>query len=123
MVRRAIAGLTIILAIGGPTPKAYAQDPSARCVWVGNEQMTITSAQGRGLDSESFTEVETATFLKAFNAMPPESNFVATKIFAAVGPDRAYVFFESGEDLCTSPSPLSRASYDDLVEQTRGDGA
>jgi hypothetical protein len=28
-MRRAIAGLTIILAIGGPTLKAYAQDPSA----------------------------------------------------------------------------------------------
>jgi hypothetical protein len=123
MLCRAIAGLTIILAIADFSPKAYAQDPSARCVWVGNERMTIASAQGRGLDIEDFTEVETATFLKVFNAMAPQSNFVATKIFAAVGRDRAYVFFESGEDLCTPPSPLSRASYEDLVEQVHGNGA
>ena len=67
--------------------------------------MTIASAQGRGLDIENFSEVETAAFLKAFNALKPESNFVATKMFAAVGRDRAYVFFESGKDLCTTPSP------------------
>jgi hypothetical protein len=85
--------------------------------------MTIASAQRHGLDIEDFTEVETVTFLKAFNAMAPTSNFVATKIFAAVGSDRAYVFFESGEDLCTPPSPLSRASYDELAEEAHGNGA
>ena len=122
---RIIFSLTIILAIGGPTSKAYAQDPSARCVWVGNEQMTIASAQGRGLTIENFTEVETETerFLTAFNAMPPRSNFVATKIFAAVGTDRVYVFFESDKDLCTAPSPVSRDSYEELIEKARGDGA
>jgi len=123
MLYGAITGLTIILAVGGWTTKVYAQDSSARCVSVANEQMTIASARGHGLDIEDFTEVETATFLKAFNALPPQSNFVATKIFAAVGPDRAYVFFESGEDLCTAPSPLTRASYDDLAEQAHGNGA
>jgi hypothetical protein len=123
MLHRVIAGLAIVLAVGGPSPKAYAQDPSARCVWVGNEQMTIASAQGRGFDIENFTALETVTFLKAFNAMAPQSNFVATKIFAAVGPDRAYVFFENGQDLCTPPSPLSRASYEDLAEQAHGNGA
>lgn len=123
MLRGIIPSLTIILAIGCPAPKAYAQDPSARCVWVGNEQMTIASAQGRGFDIENFTEVETVTFLKAFNAMPPTSNFEATKVFAAVGGDRVYVFFESGEDLCTAPSPLSRESYEALVEEVQGHGA
>jgi hypothetical protein len=49
MPRAILAGLTITLAVGGPTLKAYAQDPSARCVSVANEQMTIDSAQGRGL--------------------------------------------------------------------------
>ena len=120
---RIILSLTMILAIGGPTSKAYAQDPSARCVWVGNEQMTIASAQGRGLTIENFTEVETERFLTAFNAMPPRSDFVATKIFAAVGRDRVYVFFESDKDLCTAPSPLSRDSYEELIEKARGDGA
>jgi len=123
MLRGAIAGLTIILAIGGSTPKVFAQDPSARCVWVGNEQMTVASAQGRGFDIEDFTEIEAKTFLKAFNAMAPASNFVATKIFAAVGADRAYVFFESGEDLCTAPSPLSRESYEAIADEARGSGA
>jgi hypothetical protein len=123
MLRRTIVGLTITLAIGGPTPKAYAQDPSARCVWVGNEQMTIASAQRHGLDIENFTEVETVAFLKAFNAMAPTSNFVATKIFAAVGSDRAYVFFESGKDLCTAPSPLPREVYEELAEEAHGSGA
>ena len=122
MLRGIIPSLTIILAIGS-APKAYAQDPSARCVWVGNEQMTIASAQGRGFDIENFTEVETVTFLKAFNAMPPTSNFEATKVFAAVGGDRVYVFFESGENLCTAPSPLSRESYEALVEEVQGHGA
>jgi hypothetical protein len=122
MRRSIIAWLTIILAIGGPISQAHAQDPSARCVSVANEQRTIASAQGRGLDIEYFSDVETVTFLRAFNAMAPASNFVATKVFAAVGRDRAYVFFESGEDLCTAPSPLSRASYDALVEQAQGDG-
>ncbi len=121
-MRWIILSLTMILAIGGPTSKASAQDPSARCVWVGNEQMTIASAYGRGLAIENFTEVETAKFLIAFNAMPPRSDFVATKIFAAVGGDRVYVFFESDKDLCTAPSPLSRASYEALVEKARGDG-
>ena len=120
---RIILSLTMILAIGGPTSKAYAQDPSARCVWVGNEQMTIASAYGRGLTIENFTEVETERFLTAFNAMPPRSDFVATKIFAAVGRDRVYVFFENGEDLCSPPSPLSRTSYELLVQEARGDGA
>ena len=120
---RIILSLTMILAIGGPTSKAYAQDPSARCVWVGNEQMTIASAYGRGLTIEDFTEVETERFLTAFNAMPPRSDFVATKIFAAVGRDRVYVFFESDKDLCTAPSPLSRDSYEELIEKARGDGA
>ena len=122
MRRATIAWLTIVLAIGGPTPKAYAQDPSARCVSVANEQMTIASAQGRGLHIENFSEVEAVTFLKAFNGMAPASNFVASKVFAAVGGDRAYVFFESGKDLCTAPSPLSRESYEALVEQAQGDG-
>jgi hypothetical protein len=120
---RIILSLTMILAIGGPTSKAYAQDPSARCVWVGNEQMTIASAYGRGLTIENFTEVETERFLTAFNAMPPRSDFVATKIFAAVGRDRVYVFFESDKDLCTAPSPVSRDSYEELIEKARGDGA
>lgn len=123
MRRAIIAGLTVILAIGGPTLGAYAQDPSARCVSVANKQMTIASAQGHGLYIEDFSEVETATFLKTFNAMAPKSNFVAAKVFAAVGRDRAYVFFESGEDLCTAPSPLSRESYETLVEQARGNGS
>jgi hypothetical protein len=122
MLRGIILSLTIILVIGAAAPKASAQDPSARCVWVGNEKMTIASAQGRGFDIENFTEVETAKFLKAFNAMPPASNFEATKIFAAVGGDRVYVFFESGEDLCTAPFPLSRDSYEALVEQAQGHG-
>jgi hypothetical protein len=117
-----IAGLAIVLATGASTP-GHAQDPSARCVWVGNRQMTIASAQGQGLDIQTFSEVETATFLKAFNAMAPESHFIATGMFAAVGDDRAYVFFESGEDLCTPPSPLSRASYEALVKQTQGEGS
>jgi hypothetical protein len=123
MLRTIIPGLIIGLAIGGPTSKAYAQDPSARCVSVQNEQMTIDSAQRRGLDIEDFTAVETAAFLKAFNAAPPASNFVATKVFAAVGADRVYVFFESGPDLCVPPSPLNRTSYEALAEQARGDGA
>ena len=122
-MRRAImTGLTIVLAIGSPSPKAHAQDPSARCVSVANEQMTIASAQGHGLYIENFSEVETLAFLKAFNATPPNSNFIATKMFAAVGGDRAYVFFESEKDLCTPPSPLSRESYDAFVEQAQGDG-
>ena len=123
MRRAVLAGLTIILAIGGPNLKAYAQDPSARCVSVANEQMTIASAQGRGLYIENFSAPETVAFLKAFNAAPPNSNFIATKMFAAVGGDRAYVFFESDKNLCTAPSPLSREIYDAIVEQAQGDGA
>ena len=123
MRRAVLAGLTIMLASGGPTPKAYAQDPSARCVSVANEQMTIDSAQGRGFYIENFSEPEMVAFLKAFNATPPNSNFIATKMFAAVGGDRAYVFFESDKDLCTPPSPLSRASYDAFVEQAQGDAS
>ena len=119
---RIIFGLTMILATGGPASRAYAQDPSARCVAVANEQMTIASAQGRGLAIENFSEVETARFLTAFNAMAPASNFVATKIFAAVGGDRVYVFFESDKDLCTAPSPLTPDSYEALAEKARGDG-
>ena len=122
MLRRITAALTITLAIGGPTPKAHAQDPSAHCVSVANEQMTIASAQGRGLDIDNFSEVEAVTFLKAFNAMAPTSKFVASKVFAAVDRNRAYVFFESGKDLCTAPAPLSRESYEALVEQAQGDG-
>jgi hypothetical protein len=123
MPRPILAGLTIILAVGGPTLKASAQDPSARCVSVANEQMTIDSAQGRGFHIENFSEPETVAFLKAFNATPPNSKFIATKMFAAVGDDRAYVFFESDKDLCTPPSPLSRESYDAFVGQAQGDGA
>jgi hypothetical protein len=123
MHRAVIAGLTISLAIGGPILKAHAQDPSARCVSVANEQMTIASAQGRGLYIENFSEPEMVAFLKAFNATPPNSNFIATKMFAAVDGDRAYVFFESDKDLCTPPSPLSRASYDAFVEQAQGDAS
>jgi hypothetical protein len=123
MPRTILAGLAIILALGGPTLKAYAQDPSARCVSVANKQMTIDSAQGRGFYIENFSEPETVAFLKAFNATPPNSNFIATKMFAAVGGDRAYVFFESGKDLCTPPSPLSRGSYDEFVEQAQAGGA
>ncbi len=104
-------------------PKAYAQDPSARCVSVANEQVTIASARGHGLDIENFNEVETAAFLRAFNALQPESNFMAAKMFAAVGRDRAYVFFESGKELCTTPSPLHRAGYERLVKQAQGGGA
>src|SRR6202167_2962113 len=123
MRRTVLAGLTIILAIGAPTLKAYAQDPSARCVSIANEQMTIASAQGRGFYIENFSGPETVAFLKAFNAMPPNSNFIATKMFAAVGGDRAYVFFESDKDLCTYASPLSSASYDAFVEQAQGGGS
>jgi hypothetical protein len=123
MPRAILAGLTIILATGGPALKASAQDPSARCVSVANEQMTIDSAQGRGFYIENFSARETVAFLKAFNATPPNSNFIATKMFAAVGGDRAYVFFESDKDLCTPPSPLSRESYDAFVGQAQGDGA
>ena len=122
MHRAVLAGLTIILT-SGPTLKAYAQDPSARCVSVANEQMTIESAQGRGFYIENFSEPETVAFLKAFNATPPNSKFIATKMFAAVGGDRVYVFFESDKDLCTAPSPLSRGSYDEFVEQAQGNGA
>ena len=104
-------------------PKVSTQDRGARCVPVENSRMTIASARGHGLDIENFSEVETAAFLKAFNALKPESNFVATKMFAAVGRARAYVFFESGKDLCTPPSPLSRESYAAFVEQAQGDGA
>jgi hypothetical protein len=85
--------------------------------------MTIESAQGRGLYIENFSEAETVAFLKAFNATPPNSKFIATKMFAAVGGDLAYVFFESDKDLCTAPSPLSRESYEVFVEQAQGDGA
>ena len=146
MFRAIIAGLTLVVATFGAAPanetidpnavdvpdhlrevlaapKAYAQDRSARCVPVENRQMTIASARGHGLDIENFSEVETAAFLKAFNALKPESNFVATKMFAAVGRDRAYVFFESGKDLCTTPSPLHRAGYKRLAKQAQGDGA
>src|ERR1700733_8305245 len=120
-MRRAIlAGLTIILATGWPTLKAYAQDPSARCVSAANEQMTIDSAQGRGFYIENFSEPETVAFLKGFNATTPNSRCIATKMFAAVGGDRAYVFFESDKDLCTPPSPLSRESYDAVVGQAQG---
>lgn len=84
--------------------------------------MTIASAQGRGFDIEDFSEVETATFLKVFNAMAPARNSVASKVFAAVGRDRACVFFESGKDLCTAPSPLPREVYEALIDQARGDG-
>jgi hypothetical protein len=123
MLRGIIPGLTTVLAISGATSEAQAQDPTARCVSVQNEQMTIDSAQRRGLDIESFTEIETTAFLKAFNAAPPMSNFVAARMFAAVGSDRAYVFFESGKDLCSPPSPLPRAIYGALVERARGEGA
>jgi hypothetical protein len=123
MRRASVAGLTIILAIGGPTLTAHAQDPSARCVSGANKQMTIESAQGRGFYIENFSEPETVSFLKAFNATSPNSNFIATKMFAAVGGDRAYVFFESDKDLCTPPSPLSREIYDAFVERAQGDGA
>ena len=120
MLRVIIPGLTIILAIGGPISKTYAQDPSARCVSVENKQMTIASAEGRGLDIEDFTEAETTTFVRAFNAAPPTSAFVATEMFAAVGHDRVYVFFESGKDLCTAPSPLPLKIYEALVQEARG---
>lgn len=123
MRRATIAGLAVILALGGTTQKSHAQDPSARCVWVGNEQMTTASARGLGLDIEDFNDVEATAFLKAFNAMPPKSHFVATRIFAAVGDDLAYVFFESGNDLCVTPSPLPRERYDALVNRARGNGA
>jgi hypothetical protein len=146
MLRAIIGGLTLVVATFGAAPanetmdpdpfdaadhllevlaapKAYAQDRSARCVPVENRRVTIASARGHGLDIENFSEVETAAFLKAFNAQKPESNFVATKMFAAVGRDRAYVFFESGKDLCTTPSPLHRAGYRRLAKQAQGDGA
>jgi hypothetical protein len=146
MFRAIIAGLTLVVATFGAAranetidpnavdaanhlrevlaaPKAYAQDPRARCVPVENREIAIASARGHGLDIENFSEVETAAFLKAFNAQKPESSFVATKMFAAVGHDRAYVFFESGKDLCTTPSPLHRAGYRRLAKQAQGDGA
>jgi hypothetical protein len=146
MLRSIIAGLTLVVATCGAAPaseaidpnavdaanylrevlaapKSYAQDRSARCIPVENRRMTIASARGHGLDIENFSEVETAAFLKAFNAQKPESSFVATKMFAAIGRDRAYVFFESGKDLCTTPSPLHRAGYKRLAKQAQGDGA
>ena len=123
MLRGIIPGLIVVLAIGGPASKANAQDPTARCVSVENEQTTIASAKGRGLDIEDFSGIDAAAFLKAFNAAPPASNFVAGKIFAALGPDRVYVFFESGSALCAPPSPLNRASYEALAERARGEGA
>ena len=146
MLRAIIGGLTLVVATFGAAPanetidpnafdagdrlqevlaapKADAQDRSARCVPVESRRVTIASARGHGLDIENFSEVETAAFLKAFNAQKPESNFVATKMFAAVGRDRAYVFFESGKDLCTTPSPLHRAGYKRLAKQAQGDGA
>lgn len=122
MFHRAIAGLMTIVAIGGSTPEACAQDPSARCTSVANKRMTVASALSRGFDVENFSEVESVTFLQAFNAIPPKSDFVATKIFAAVGRDRAYIFFENGKDLCAPPTPMPRASYEALVEQARRDG-
>src|ERR1700722_15852019 len=146
MLRSIIAGLTLVMATFGAAaanetidpnafdagdglqevlaaPKADAQDQSARCFPVENRQMTIASARGHGLDIVNFSEAETPAFLKAINALKPESNFVATKMFAAVGRDRAFVFFESGEDLCTTPSPLHRAGYKRLAKQAQGDGA
>jgi hypothetical protein len=146
MLRAIIGGLTLVVATFGAAPanetmdpdpfdaanhlrevlaapEADAQDRSARCVPVENRRMTIASARGHGLDIENFSEVETAAFLKAFNAQKPESNFVATKMFAVVGRDRAYVFFESGKDLCTTPSPLHRAGYRRLAKRAQGDGA
>jgi hypothetical protein len=146
MLRAIIGGLTLVVATFGAAPanetmdpdpfdaadhlqevlaapKADAQDQSARCVPVENRRVTIASARGHGLDIENFSEIETAAFLKAFNALKPESNFVATKMFAAVGRDRAYVFFESGKDLCTTPSPLHRAGYRRLAKHAQGDGA
>ena len=146
MLRSIIAGLTLVVATFGAAPanetidpnafdaadhlrevlaapEADAQDRSARCVPVENREIAIASARGHGLDIENFSEVETAAFLKAFNAQKPESNFVATKMFAAVGRDRAYVFFESGKDLCTTPSPLHRAGYRRLAKRAQGDGA
>jgi hypothetical protein len=146
MVRAIIGGLALVVATLGAAPanetidpnpfdaadhlqevlaapKADAQDRSARCFPVENRQMTIASARGHGLDIENFSEVETAAFLKAFNALKPESSFVATKMFAAVGRDRAYVFFVSGKDLCTMPSPLHRGGYKRLAKQAQGDGA
>ena len=146
MLRAIIAGLTLVVATFGAAPanetidpnavnaanqlrevlaapKVSTQDRSARCVPVENRQIAVASARGHGLDIENFSEVETAAFLKAFNALKPESNFVATKMFAAVGRDRAYVFFESGKDLCTTPYPLHRAGYKRLAKQAQGDGA
>jgi hypothetical protein len=122
MLRAIIPGLTIIVAVAGPISTAYAQDPSARCVSLENKQMTIASARGHGFEINDFTEVETVAFVRAFNAAPPASAFVATEMFAAVGDDRVYVFFESGGDLC-SPPPLTRASYEAFVQAARGDGA
>ena len=146
MLRAIIAGLTLVVVTFGAAPadetidpnavdaanhlrevlaapQAHAQDPSARCVSVEKRQLTIASARGRGFDIEDFSAVETVAFLKAFNALLPKSNFIAAKMFAAVGPDRAYLFFESGKDLCTTPSPLHRAGYRRLVQRVRGDGA
>jgi hypothetical protein len=122
MLRAIIPGLTIIAAAGGPISAAYAQDPSARCVSLENKQMTIASAQGHGFEIEDFAAAETAAFVRAFNAAPPTGAFVATEMFAAIGQDRVYVFFENGEDLC-SPPALSRASYEALIQAARGDGA
>jgi hypothetical protein len=123
MLRDIATGLMIVLAIGDQIPEAHAQDPAARCVSVEKRQTTIVSAQGRGFDIEIFSEVETAAFLRAFNALLPKSNFIATTMFAAVGADRAFVFFESGNDICTTPSPLYRAGYKRLVTRSRGNGA
>ena len=76
MPRAILAGLTISLAVGGPSLKAYAQDPSARCVSVANKQMTIDLAQGRGFYIENFSGPETVAFLKAFT--PPRPTAISS---------------------------------------------
>ena len=102
---RIIFGLTMILAIGGPASRAYAQDPTARCVSVGNEQMTIASAQGRGLAIENFSEVETAKFLTAFNAMAQQATSSRRR---SSQPSAATGFTFSSRVTKTSARPLLR---------------
>jgi hypothetical protein len=123
MFRRMMTGLTLVVATSELPSTASAQDPSAHCVSLEKRQTTIASAQGHGFDIANFSEIETAAFLRKFNAMSPKTSFVATKMFAAVGRDQARVFFESGADLCTAPFPLSRKGYERLAKLAQGDGA
>jgi hypothetical protein len=141
MLRAIIGGLTLVVATFGAAPanetidpnavdaadhlrevlaapKAYAQDRSARCVPVENRQMTIASARGHGLDIENFGEVETAAFLKAFNALKP-SNSLRRK-YSQRSAATVPTYSSSGKDLCTTRLAAARATE---ACQTGADGA